>query len=55
MYFDEPVMKVVGRGDMTHSVILAICAVAISPLGYLATKWLGGLSFAAASALFAIR
>ena len=55
MYFDEPVMKVVGRSDMIHSVILAICAVAISPLGYLGTKWLGGLSFAAASALFAIR
>ncbi|MDP9057757.1 MAG: NADH-quinone oxidoreductase subunit NuoN [Pseudomonadota bacterium] len=54
MYFDEPVMKVVGRSDMIHSVILAICAIAISPLGYLATRWLGGLSFAAASALFAI-
>jgi len=54
MYFDEPVMKVVGRSDMIHSVILAICAVAISPLGYLATRWLGGLSFAAASALFSV-
>jgi NADH-quinone oxidoreductase subunit N len=52
MYFDEPVMKVVGRSDAIHGVILAVCAVAISPLGYLATKWLAGLSFTAASALF---
>jgi NADH-quinone oxidoreductase subunit N len=54
MYFDEPVMKIIGRSDMIHSVILAICAVAISPLGYLATRWLGGLSFAAAAALFSV-
>ncbi len=54
MYFDEPVMKVVGASDRTHDVILALCAVAISPLGYLATKWLAGLSFTAASALFNI-
>ena len=54
MYFDEPVMKIVGHSDRVHQVILGLCAVAISPLGYLATKWLGGLSFAAASALFAI-
>jgi NADH-quinone oxidoreductase subunit N len=52
MYFDEPAMKVVGPSDFIHNAILAICAVAISPLGYLATKWLAGLSFAAASALF---
>ncbi len=54
MYFDEPAMKIVGRSDWIHQAILAICAVAISPLGYLATKWLAGLSYAAAAALFTI-
>ncbi len=52
MYFDEPVMRIVGPSDWLHNAILAVCAVAISPLGYLATKWLAGLSFTAASALF---
>jgi NADH-quinone oxidoreductase subunit N len=52
MYFDEPVMKAVGLSDWVHNAILAVCAVLISPLGYLATKWLAGLSFTAASALF---
>ena len=54
MYFDEPAMKVVGTSDWRHDAILTICAVAISPLGYLATKWLAGLSFTAAAALFNI-
>jgi NADH-quinone oxidoreductase subunit N len=52
MYFDEPAMKVVGASDWIHGAILAVCAVAISPLGYLGTKWLAGLTFNAASALF---
>ena len=38
MYFDEPAMKATGKSDWVHQAILALCALAISPLGYLATK-----------------
>ncbi len=51
MYFDEPAMKATGRSDWVHQGLLAICALAISPAGYLLTKSLAGLSFAAAAAL----
>ena len=51
MYFDEPAMKVTGQSDWVHQVLLGLCALAISPAGYLLTKCLDGLSLAAAAAL----
>ncbi|HEX8057666.1 MAG TPA: NADH-quinone oxidoreductase subunit NuoN [Novosphingobium sp.] len=52
MYFDEPASKALGRSDWAHQAILGLCALFISPLGYLLTKWLGGLADTAATALF---
>jgi NADH-quinone oxidoreductase subunit N len=52
MYFDEPAGKVTGRSDWAHGALLTLTAVAISPLGYLLTKWLGNLADTAATALF---
>lgn len=51
MYFDEPAMKVTGKSDWMHQALLAICALAISPAGYLLTKCLDGLSTSAAASL----
>jgi NADH-quinone oxidoreductase subunit N len=52
MYFDEAADVVKGGSDWVHRALLAISAVIVSPLGYLLTKWLGGLADAAATALF---
>jgi NADH-quinone oxidoreductase subunit N len=52
MYFDEPVDAVKGQSDWAHYAILIVTSVFISPLGYLLTKWLGGLADTAATALF---
>ncbi|EGD58912.1 NADH dehydrogenase subunit N [Novosphingobium nitrogenifigens DSM 19370] len=52
LYFDEPADKVRGNGDFANTVLLALASIAISPLGYLGTKWLGGLAGNAAAALF---
>ena len=52
MYFDEAAGVVTGRSDWIHQAILALSAMFISPLGYLLTKWLGGLADAAATSLF---
>ncbi len=52
MYFDEPSGRVTGRSDMLHEWLLATCAVFVSPLGYLLTKGLTGLTMTAASVLF---
>ncbi len=52
MYFDEPANKAVGQSDWMHQALLGLCAVAISPLGYLLTKPLGALAATAAGALF---
>jgi NADH-quinone oxidoreductase subunit N len=52
MYFDEPADKVTGRSDWAHRALLALTTLFISPLGYLLTKWLGGLADTAATALF---
>ena len=52
MYFDEPVDIVRGSSDWAHHAILWIATIFISPLGYLLTKWLGGLADAAAASLF---
>jgi len=51
MYFDEPADTVKGNSDWSHWALLAISAVAVSPLGYLATGWLGNLADGAAAAL----
>ena len=52
MYFDDPADKVKGAGDWAHTAILALSTLAISPLGYLLTRWIGGLADSAAAALF---
>ena len=52
MYFDEPSGKVTGRSDWAHGALLTLCAVFISPLGYLLTNWLHDLADTAAAALF---
>ena len=52
LYFDEPAMKVTGKSDWMHQALLGLSALAISPLGYLLTLWLGGLADKAAAALF---
>ena len=52
MYFDEDVGKVTGAGDTPHYALLIASGVFISPLGYLATPWLGRLADGAAAALF---
>lgn len=53
MYFDEPVDVVRGRSDWAHWALLAIASLAISPLGYLLTPWLGTLADGATASLFA--
>lgn len=52
MYFDEPAGVVEGESDGLYWAILALCALFISPLGYLLTPWLGDLADKAAAALF---
>ncbi len=52
MYFDEPADKVTGASDLPHKLLLLVTSLFISPLGYLATIWLGALSDSAAAALF---
>lgn len=52
MYFDEPADVVKGTNDVWHKIILVACVIFISPLGYLLTRWLGGLADSASAALF---
>ena len=52
MYFDEPAGVITGRSDWAHWGLLAICAVLMSPFGYLLTGPLGDLADRAAAALF---
>ncbi|HSQ94948.1 MAG TPA: NADH-quinone oxidoreductase subunit NuoN [Croceibacterium sp.] len=54
MYFDEPVDVIRGKSDWAHWALLAISTVAVSPLGYLLTIWLGNLADKAAAALFLV-
>ena len=51
MYFDEPTGEF-GPGDPLEGGLIAVAAVAVSPLGYLAIPLLGGWTMAAAQALF---
>ncbi len=52
MYFDEPAVEFALVNSLTESALIALCAVAVSPLGYLAIPLLGGATEAAAKALF---
>ncbi|HTM94717.1 MAG TPA: NADH-quinone oxidoreductase subunit N, partial [Croceibacterium sp.] len=52
MYFDEPANTIQGKSDWAHWTLLGIASVAVSPLGYLLTIWLGRLADGAAAALF---
>jgi NADH-quinone oxidoreductase subunit N len=54
MFFDEAADTIRGKGDAPHWTLLAICAVLMSPLGYLLTGWLGGIADRAAAALFLV-
>ena len=54
MFFDEPVGEVEEHSPAGHLAVLAICVLAISPLGYFATPWLSAVADRAAAALFAI-
>jgi NADH-quinone oxidoreductase subunit N len=51
MYFDEPAAAF-GEGDKLEGGLIAVAAVAVSPLGYLAIPLLAGWSMTAAQALF---
>ncbi|MEO6092630.1 MAG: NADH-quinone oxidoreductase subunit NuoN [Novosphingobium sp.] len=56
-FFDEPSGRIPADGefahdsDWAHKALLLLSSVAISPLGYLLTRWLGGLADSAATAL----
>lgn len=52
MYFDEPTGRATGLSGLGHQLVLWASVVVISPLGYLATRWLGGMAEVAAAALF---
>jgi NADH-quinone oxidoreductase subunit N len=52
MFFDEPADVIRGRSDWAHWALLTICAILMSPLGYLLTGWLETLADGAAAALF---
>ena len=51
MFFDEPANTITGEGDKAHWVLLLICGVIVSPLGYFLTPWLGNLADMAAASL----
>jgi NADH-quinone oxidoreductase subunit N len=52
MYFDEPALTFAPADRKVEGGLIALAAVAISPLGYLAIPFLGAATFAAAKALF---
>jgi NADH-quinone oxidoreductase subunit N len=54
MFFDEAADTIRGKGDAPHWALLAVCAVLMSPLGYLLTGWLARLADQAAAALFLV-
>lgn len=51
MFFDPPANVVVGDTNRSHWALLAISTLVMTPLGYLATSWLGTLADGAAAAL----
>jgi NADH-quinone oxidoreductase subunit N len=54
MFFDPPANVIEGRSDTANWALLAISAIVISPLGFLATGWLSALADRAAAALFVV-
>ena len=52
IYFDEPAPAYAPVGNVLENGLIALSAVAVSPLGYLGIPLLGALSMAAARALF---
>ena len=54
MFFDPPAHVVEGRTATANWVLLAISALVISPLGFLATGWLSALVNLAAASLFVV-
>jgi NADH-quinone oxidoreductase subunit N len=54
MFFDEPADSVRGKSDWAHWALLTVCAVLMSPLGYLLTGWLDTFADGAAAALFLV-
>ena len=54
MFFDEPKAAAPAKAPASHWVVLGICVLMISPLGYFLTPWLGLAADAAAEALFAV-
>jgi NADH-quinone oxidoreductase subunit N len=52
IYFDEPVDAIKWKSDVWHKAILGVTCLFISPLGYLLSGWLQGLTDTAATALF---
>ena len=54
LYFDDATDKVRGTPETANVVLLVAASVFLSPLGYLLTRWIGGLAGNAAAALFHI-
>jgi NADH-quinone oxidoreductase subunit N len=54
MFFDEPADTIRGKSDWAHWALLTICAVLMSPLGYLLTGVLDTFADGAAAALFLV-
>ena len=54
MFFDPPANVIAGESSRANWALLAIASLVISPLGYLATGWLGALASRAAAALFVV-
>jgi NADH-quinone oxidoreductase subunit N len=52
MYFDEPAAAYAPVSSLTEGTLIAVSALFVSPLGYLAIPLLGATSLAAARALF---
>jgi NADH-quinone oxidoreductase subunit N len=54
MFFDAPANRVAATHGWEHWALLGLSTLAISPLAYLATGWLGALANGAAASLFLI-
>ena len=52
IYFDEPANQIVATGNKTENGLIALMAIAVSPLGYLAIPALAPVTSAAAKVLF---
>ena len=52
IYFDEPANEVVVTGHKAENILIALLALIVSPLGYLAIPFVAPITAAAAGALF---